>query len=110
MGRRNEIEKLQKQNLRVFMRHGPGLRTSYLRWVVARDRKRGRVLVGGLGGCGVGVMWVDEEPRHKGYPGYKGAPEGNSWMGFGAPELRENCVRRVTPPTKGRKPPKGRKR
>jgi hypothetical protein len=43
--------------------------------IVARDRRRGSVLVGGLGAVGVGERWFDEEPRHAGYPGYDNAPE-----------------------------------
>ena len=42
-------------------------------FVVARDIKRGRILLGGLGVLGVGQMWFDETDRHKDYQGYNEA-------------------------------------
>jgi hypothetical protein len=43
-------------------------------FIVARDPTRGLILLGGLGALGVGTMWVDEQPKHKGYAGYDLAP------------------------------------
>lgn len=57
------------------MEQGPRLSTRYSTWVVARDRSKGMVLVGGLGGLGVGEMWFREEARHSEYEGYGEAPE-----------------------------------
>ena len=68
-------EEVQSDNLKHFMEHGPGLSYAYGTFVVARDKERGKVLIGGLGGMGVGQMWVDETPAHKDYPGYEDAEE-----------------------------------
>jgi hypothetical protein len=46
----------------------PGLDYRYQAYVV--EIEDGKVLLGGLGGMGLGQMWVDELPRHKDYPGY----------------------------------------
>jgi len=43
-------------------------------YVVGRDRKRKRVLLGGLGFAGVGEMWFDEEGNRR-ERGFKNAPE-----------------------------------
>ena len=48
----------------------PGFDARMQTFVVARDRKLGRILLGGLGALGVGEMWFDEEPKHTTYPGY----------------------------------------
>lgn len=69
------IEDLKRHNYEVFMEQGPRLSTRYRTWVEARDRSRGMVLVGGLGGLGVGYMWFKEEPHHSEYEGYKEATE-----------------------------------
>ena len=48
-------------------------------WVEARTAS-GWVLLGGLGGLGVGVMWAKEEERHKTYTGYASAQiVGDDW-------------------------------
>lgn len=49
-----------------------GLR--YDRPLAIVSRAPGQVLVSGLGAMGVGQMWVEEEERHKDYPGYDEAP------------------------------------
>ena len=61
-------------NLDVLMDQGPRMTTRYVTYVVARDPKAGQILLGGVGGCGVGHMWTDEEPYHKDYVGYDIAP------------------------------------
>lgn len=83
------IEKLQNENLSNFMENGPGLRTSYKSWVVARDRKKKRVLLGGLGSMGCGEMWFTDQPRYADYEGYKNAPDRKSWMFGDRPEKRK---------------------
>ena len=42
-------------------------------FVIARDKKNKKILLGGLGILGVGQMWVDEKLHHKKYRGYKKA-------------------------------------
>lgn len=69
------IKDLQAENMANFMENGPRLSLSYNTWIVARDRKNGWVLVGGLGGLGVGQMWFKEDERDKNRPGYNEAPE-----------------------------------
>jgi hypothetical protein len=70
------IEELQDHNWAHFLDRGPGLSYGYETWVVARDRTKHRVLIGGLGGCGVGQSWRDEDPPyHSQKAGYKDAPE-----------------------------------
>lgn len=71
----DEINKLAEENIKDVLENGPGLRYSRNTWIVAKDPKRNRILVGGLGGLGVGQMWFDETPDHKNYPGYDEAPE-----------------------------------
>lgn len=52
--------------------------------IVARDRAKGNILVGGLGVMGVGQMWSPEDSEHHAsYPGYEDAPEVDSTGGFG---------------------------
>lgn len=46
-------------------------------YVIARDRAKHRILIGGLGALGVGQMWFDEEARHATYAGYAEAAEEN---------------------------------
>lgn len=43
--------------------------------IIAKNKERGWVCLGGLGHLGVGTMWVKEEPDHKDRPGYATAPE-----------------------------------
>ena len=62
------VDKLQMENFEKFLEDGPRLRYDYNVFIVAK--REGQVLLGGLGSCGVGEMWVDEEARHKDYPGY----------------------------------------
>ena len=45
-------------------------------YIIARDRKAGYILKGGLGFQGLGQMWhKDLEPYNKDMPGYDNAPE-----------------------------------
>ena len=60
---------------RSLWNSGPGLSSRYRTFIVARDRTKKRVVVGGLGGMGCGEMWFDEEPKHSDYPGYENAPD-----------------------------------
>jgi hypothetical protein len=83
----DEVEKAKQNNLDVFLEQGPRLSYRYKTWVVARDRKDGWVLLGGLGGLGVGEMWSKEVEDHKNYPGYEDAPERSSVGGFGREPL-----------------------
>jgi len=69
-----KVDALKAANEAIFFKHGPGLRYDYSVWIEARDPAEGRVLLGGLGGMGCGIMWVDEEEGHKKYPGYADAP------------------------------------
>ena len=85
---KKSIEQLQGENIENFMQNGPGLRYSYHKFVVARDRKRRWVLVGGLGGQGVGRMWIEEQEQHRRYAGYTDAPDKDSYGEFGTPEFR----------------------
>ena len=68
-------EQCAENNLEVFMEQGPGLSTQYLTFIVARDRAKKRVLVGGLGGMGVGEMWFNDDPHFAAKPGYENAPD-----------------------------------
>jgi hypothetical protein len=72
------IEELKQKNQNQFLKRGSQLSYSYSQWIVARDRKKQHVLVGGLGGTGCGEMWFQEEEYHKDYTGYKEAPERTS--------------------------------
>jgi len=69
------IGTLQSENFKKFLADGPRLRYDYNVWVVAKDTARNKILLGGLGGCGVGEMWVDMEERHRECPGFDDAPE-----------------------------------
>lgn len=80
----NHREEAAAQNISKFMADGPRLRSDYNTWIVARDRSRGYVLVGGLGCMGMGEMWCRDEPRYASYPGYAAAEELSSEGGFGA--------------------------
>lgn len=64
---------VKMENLQHFLIYGPGLSTCYDAFVVARDTTKKRILLGGLGACGVGQMWMGEEERHKDYSGYEEA-------------------------------------
>lgn len=91
------IKAAQKNNVEVFLERGPGLDSRYQTWVVARDRARGRALVGGLGGMGVGQMWCAED-GYQDNPGFEDAPEQDSFMQFGTPEYDEqmrNDIRKI---------------
>jgi len=64
-------EQAAEHNWQVFLEQGPRLSYRYGAYVLAR--RPGEVLLGGLGGMGMGQMWVTEEPRHRDYPGYEEA-------------------------------------
>jgi hypothetical protein len=69
------IKDKQRHNLKVFMKQGAGLSYAYKNWIVAKNTKFNCVLIGGLGGMGVGEMWVKTDDRHRKNPEYKKAPE-----------------------------------
>ena len=68
------INEMQEENILKVIKDGPRLRYDYSTWIVARDPKKKRVCIGGLGCMSVGQMWCDEEPEHTRYAGYKKAP------------------------------------
>ena len=70
-----DIAKLQAENFEKFLADGPRLRYDYHVWVVAKDTEHKKVLLGGLGGCGVGEWWFDMEERYTEYSNYAEAPE-----------------------------------
>lgn len=76
-----EINALAEQNVAKVIADGPGLRSDYNVWVVARHRSRRLVLLGGLGAMGCGQMWLPQDPRHASYHGWIGAPEQDSGLG-----------------------------
>ena len=71
-----EAEETQAANLAHFMERGPGLSSGYTSFIVKKDTKNQRVLLGGLGGMGVGQMPVPMEENHKNYPGWEEAEDG----------------------------------
>jgi hypothetical protein len=73
-----------KNNTKIFMERGPGLYRDMSLWVVARDRKQKMVLLGGLGACGVGEMWFEDNGDYAQDPEYEAAPELD--CGFGTRE------------------------
>lgn len=55
-----------------FIEHGPRLWTGRQAYVLARGDHK--VLLGGCGAMGLGVMWVDERDHHLRDPTYADAP------------------------------------
>lgn len=47
-------------------------------WIIAKNSKNKRVLLGGLGSIGVGQMWFEEHPDFAKHAGYAEAPERDS--------------------------------
>ena len=70
----DEIEAAEKNNARVLADGGPRLSSAYSKWVVARDRTAKKVLLGGLGGFGIGRMWINESESDD-WIGHADAPE-----------------------------------
>lgn len=66
-------EEAQAENVADFIENGPGLRYGRNTWIVARDPKRGVILIGGLGGMGIGEMWFAENESHRDEIGYSEA-------------------------------------
>lgn len=52
-------DEVRRHNIGVFMEDGPRLSWRYQTAYVAKDTKRNRVMVGGLGAMGIGRMWVE---------------------------------------------------
>ncbi len=73
--REEQIADMENRNISEYLERGPGVRYSTRTWVVARDRERKKVLIGGLGSAGVGQMWFSESPTHAETFGYADAPE-----------------------------------
>lgn len=69
------INSLLEHNVSVAIRQGPRISKNYQQFIVARDRKNRRCLLGGLGGLGVGQMWAEDKPYMTTLPGYEDAPE-----------------------------------
>lgn len=67
------VEDVKAHNMKVYMRHGPGLNGHYRTFVIARDPYTKRILIGGLGSLGVGQMWFDEKDTDRDRIGYKEA-------------------------------------
>jgi len=68
-------EEKQDNNTKVFKEQGPRLSYGYKTWIIAKDTKHGRVLIGGLGGMGVGQMWFKVGQENLDDPEYLAAPE-----------------------------------
>jgi len=70
-----EAREVMRDNVADAIENGP--RLSYGRGicVLARNSLRQTVLLGGLGGMGVGQMWVGDSDNVKRYAGYDEAPE-----------------------------------
>jgi len=69
------IAQMQAENFDLVLRDGPRLRYDYNIWVEAKNTKNNRVLIGGLGSMGVGMMWLPMSERHKELPDFDDAPE-----------------------------------
>src|SRR5260221_11096776 len=67
--RKKSPEQLAAKNMKIFLKHGPGLRKDYSTWIVQREPENGRILIGGLFGMGVRPKWCNEEERHEGHTG-----------------------------------------
>lgn len=67
------VEEQQAANFAHFMERGPAISTGYGAYVVRRDDANNRVELGGLGGLGIGTMWVESRERYKSYPGWDDA-------------------------------------
>lgn len=62
---------VQADNIAIAMGRGPGLYRDMGIYVI--EHTDGEVLIGGLGGMGVGRMWVPLEDWHRELPGWKEA-------------------------------------
>ncbi len=69
------VAQMRAKNFDMMLRDGPRLRYDYNTWVEAKDTKSNKVLIGGLGGLGIGIMWFPMGKRHKKLPGFNEAPE-----------------------------------
>lgn len=68
------VRELLRRNLELALTNGPRLSFAYAIFVVGRDRGRERALLGGLGGLGVGRMWVSATMAAT-HPGFADAPD-----------------------------------
>ncbi len=57
------------------MERGPGLYKDMTSFVVAKDTKNKKLLLGGLGGMGMGEMWVNLCDGDENRSGFAEAPE-----------------------------------
>jgi len=62
-----------EENAKIFMEIGPRLSTRYGSYVVAIDPVNNKTLLGGLGGMGLGTMWIPSSERDKERPGFSEA-------------------------------------
>ena len=74
----HKTEEIAKANIKATIEKGPGLRYSTGHFVGGWREKDGKeeVLLSGLGGMGVGTMWVSVEEEHKKDPGWDRAKDG----------------------------------
>ena len=70
-----EAQEVAASNWQQVLRDGPGLRCTTGVFIIAKDTKRSKVLLGGLGGMGVGQDWRHLTERHEGIPGFDSAPD-----------------------------------
>ena len=73
MSVRSSLASKLQHNLQDVLEHGPRLSYNRHTWILAKDPEVNRVFLGGLGGMGVGRMWLGDG----GYladPEYREAP------------------------------------
>jgi hypothetical protein len=87
--RERRIAEKEAQNIATVLQHGPAIRgnTSFME---AKCRTGNHVELGGLGGMGVGAMWVPATPRHKQDPDWQLLPI-RSCVGQFLPAGSEDC-------------------
>jgi len=71
----DSVDDIKAANLAQFMKRGPALSRTYRLYIVAKDTAREGVLIGGMGSCGVGQMWLKKAEFHENYAGWDEAPE-----------------------------------
>ncbi len=64
-----DIDEALNENFQKVLKDGPRLRMDYNTPVLKRCGE-GHILLTGLGGMGLGTMWVHERESHKDYIGY----------------------------------------
>lgn len=74
LSREQIIQLRQRESMADFMQYGPRLSKSRKPYVLAVSPSGRRALLGGLGGLGVGQMWVDVSSYVATDPTFIGAP------------------------------------